>query len=75
MEQTSNTLTNVNETTALMKAKHGSTKSERKNYRMLLHNHDTINHVSTYNFLLYMDKSHSKKYLLYVSIYIKPKKR
>lgn len=45
-------LNHINKTTIPMKAKHGSTKSERKKYRTHLHQHDIIENVSTHQFCL-----------------------
>ncbi|XP_025414275.1 uncharacterized protein LOC112686278 isoform X2 [Sipha flava] len=44
LEQTSDVLKNINKKTISMKAKHGSTKSERKKYRTNLHEQDINNY-------------------------------
>lgn len=48
LEHTSDVLKNINKTTIPMKARHGSTKSERKKYRTYLHEHDIKKNVSTH---------------------------
>jgi len=46
MEHSNDVLNDIKKKTITMKAKHGSTKSERKNYRARLHEHDVIINVS-----------------------------
>lgn len=49
MEHTSDVLKDINKTSISMKAIHGSTKSERKNHRKFLHEHDVYNYVSIFS--------------------------
>jgi len=47
MEHSADVLKDISKKTIAMKAKHGSTKSERKSYRTYLHTYETSNNVST----------------------------
>lgn len=46
LEQSSDVLKSIRKSTVGMKVKHGSTKSQRKLHRVLLHRHDTAVNVS-----------------------------
>lgn len=59
LEQTSDVLKDIKKKTISMKAKHGETRSERKKYRVALHEHDIQDYVS----IQVVYKIEQKKYL------------